>query len=149
MENDWILSNIKKIIKEKNLKLENVSNDIGKSTGEFSKILNGERKNYFSDLPKIAQALDVDFHTLVKQDSTVIQNNHHQEGGTAIANNINDQKYIDKLVNQCQHTIESKEATIKTLEDLVKNEKEAKENFKRKYEKMKLKVQELEMLLKP
>ena len=35
-EKDWILENIKRIIKEKNLKVENISKAIGISSGEFS-----------------------------------------------------------------------------------------------------------------
>lgn len=145
LHKDWILDNIKKIIREKNLKVENVSKAVGISSGEFSKIINGQRINYYEHLPKIAEVCGVTFHELVKQESSVIQNNHHQEGGTAIANSNNlDKLYVDKLVSQCQSTIISKDETIKTLTDLLTLEREAKENYKRKYEKMKVRLQEIE-----
>lgn len=139
MENDWILRNIRTMMKDKDLKMENFSRDIGISVGEFSKILNGQRKNYYDHLPKMAELLGVSFHELVKQDSTIIQNNHHQEGGTAMHNGV-DQNYIDKLVEQCHHTIEAKDATIKILETLIQTEKDLKENFKRKYEILKARL---------
>lgn len=65
MKNDWILKKIKSLLKEKEIKMENFSKEIGISVGEFSKILSGERANYFKHLPQIALSLDVDFHDLV------------------------------------------------------------------------------------
>jgi transcriptional regulator with XRE-family HTH domain len=62
---DWILNNIKGILKEKALKVETVSSEIGISKGEFSKILSGEREQYFKYLPQISQSLGVSFHQLV------------------------------------------------------------------------------------
>lgn len=149
MENDWILANIKKTMKEKGVKSATISKAIGISEGEFSKILNGQRIDYYDYLPKIANFFGISYHQLVKQDSNIIQNNHNQEGGTAIANsNGPDQVYVDKLFNQCDETIKSKDKTIKTLEDLYQTEKDAKDSLKRKYEKLKLRLQELEDQLK-
>jgi hypothetical protein len=39
--------------------VENVSNAIGISKGEFSKILSGQRKDYFKYLPLLAENLEV------------------------------------------------------------------------------------------
>jgi lambda repressor-like predicted transcriptional regulator len=60
MTKDWILANIENIMREKGLKLETVSKEIGISKGEFSKILSEQRKDYPKYLVKIAEILEVD-----------------------------------------------------------------------------------------
>jgi len=54
--------------------VENVSKDIGVSIGEFSKIIIGQKKNYFEHLPQMLHYFGIYFHNLVKQDSAIIKN---------------------------------------------------------------------------
>jgi transcriptional regulator with XRE-family HTH domain len=140
---DWIIENIHSFMKDKGMKLDTISSTIGISHGEFSKILKGEREQYYKHLPQIAHVLGVTYHDLVKQNTSTIQDNLRYEDESALHNGIAP-NYAHQLVNQCQHTIDALKSTIATLNSLVKNEKEAKENFKRKYEKMKARVEELE-----
>jgi transcriptional regulator with XRE-family HTH domain len=87
---DFILENIKDIMKNKSIKVETVSTGIGISKGEFSKILSGERENYFKHLPQIAHSLGVSFHELVTPKS-VVQNNHGEVKENSIGNASNTQ----------------------------------------------------------
>lgn len=140
-EKDWILENIKKIIKEKGLKVENVSNAIGISKGEFSKILSGQRDNYPKYLPQIADSLEVSFHQLVTPNNVILNNygeiKEQSQGQVANMYNSTDKVLYERLINECNEK-------DKTKDELLKTEREAKENYKRKYEAMKAKVQELE-----
>ena len=131
-ENDWILPKIKKIIKERQTKIEHIAKSIGVSNGEFSKILNGERLNYFKHIPAIADYFNLSFLELVKNDLP----NHFKTSPSENAEVF----LLDKYIAQCNETISSKDATINTLDNLVKSEREAKENYKRKYENCKEKL---------
>ena len=131
-ENDWILPKIKKLIREKQTKLEILAKFIGISQGEFSKILNGERLNYYKHIPAIADYFNLSFLELVKNDLPNHFNTPTSENSEVFL--------LNKYITQCNETISSKDATIKTLDDLVKSEREAKENYKRKYENCKEKL---------
>ena len=131
-ENDWILPKIKKIIKERQTKIEHIAKSIGVSNGEFSKILNGERLNYYKHIPAIADYFNLSFLELVKNDLPNHFNTSTSENSEIFL--------LNKYITQCNETISSKDATIKTLDDLVKSEREAKENYKRKYENCKEKL---------
>lgn len=137
IENDWILPKIKKIIKERQTKIVHIAKSIGISNGEFSKILNGERLNYFKHIPAIADYFNLSFLELVKNDLPNHFNTTTSENSEVFL--------LDNYITQCKETISSKDANIKTLDDLVKSEREAKENYKRKYEncKEKLKLAEV------
>jgi len=87
---DWILENIKDIMKEKSIKVETVSTEIGISKGEFSKILSGEREQYYKHLPLIAQSLGVSFHSLVTPKG-LVQNNHGEVKENSVGNASNTQ----------------------------------------------------------
>ncbi len=132
IENDWILPKIKKIIKERQTKIEHIAKSIGISNGEFSKILNGERLNYFKHIPAIADYFNLSFLELVKNDLPNHFNTPTSENSEVFL--------LDNYITQCKETISSKDANIKTLDDLVKSEREAKENYKRKYENCKEKL---------
>jgi transcriptional regulator with XRE-family HTH domain len=132
IENDWILAKIKKIIKERQTKIEHIAKSIGISNGEFSKILNGERLNYFKHIPAIADYFNLSFLELVKNDLPNHFNSPTSENSEVFL--------LDNYITQCKETISSKDANIKTLDDLVKSEREAKENYKRKYENCKEKL---------
>jgi transcriptional regulator with XRE-family HTH domain len=134
IEYDWILLKIKKIIKERQTKIEHIAKSIGVSNGEFSKILNGERLNYYKHIPAIAEYFNIPFLSFVKEDSSNL----------AIKNQSISQHPDYQLLNgniiQFEEIIKAKEANIKTLEELVISEREAKENYKRKYENCKEKL---------
>jgi transcriptional regulator with XRE-family HTH domain len=132
IENDWILPKIKKIIKERQTKIVHIAKSIGISNGEFSKILNGERLNYYKHIPAIADYFNLSFLELVKNDLPNHFNTPTSENSEVFL--------IDNYITQCKETISSKDANIKTLDDLVKSEREAKENYKRKYENCKEKL---------
>lgn len=132
IENDWILPKIKKIIKERQTKIVHISKSIGISNGEFSKILNGERLNYYKHIPAIADYFNLSFLELVKNDLPNHFNSPTSENSEVFL--------LDNYITQCKETISSKDANIKTLDDLVKSEREAKENYKRKYENCKEKL---------
>ncbi len=134
---DWILDNIRNIMKEKSIKVENLATSIGNSKGELSKILNGERKDYFKYLPDIAKGLNVSFHNLVSP-----QNENINDNGVGQA-----------------HILEQKDESIKNLllaKDLIidgKNEilaiqKNQIENLERKYKNLKEKLVDTELQLK-
>ena len=133
-ENDWILPKIKKLIREKQTKVENLAKFIGISQGELSKILNGERLNYYKHIPAIAEYFNIPFLSFAKEDSSNL----------AIKNLSISQHPDYHLLNgniiQFEEIIKAKEANIKTLEELVISEREAKENYKRKYENCKEKL---------
>lgn len=133
-ENDWILPKIKKLVKEKQIKIEHIAKTIGISNGEFSKILNGERRNYYKYLPAIAEYFDIPFLNIVKED---IENS---ELNNKSISQHPDYPLLKGNIVQFEETIKAKEASIKILEDLVKAEREAKENYKRKYENCKEKL---------
>ena len=132
IENDWILPKIKKIIKERQTKIVHIAKSIGISNGEFSKILNGERLNYYKHIPAIADYFNLSFLELVKNDLPNHFNSPTYENSEVFL--------LDNYITQCKETISSKDANIKTLDDLVKSEREAKENYKRKYENCKEKL---------
>ena len=132
IENDWILPKIKKIIKERQTKIVHIAKSIGISNGEFSKILNGERLNYYKHIPAIADYFNLSFLELVKNDLPNHFNSPTSENSEVFL--------LDNYITQCKETINSKDANIKTLDDLVKSEREAKENYKRKYENCKEKL---------
>ncbi len=132
IENDWILPKIKKIIKERQTKIVHIAKSIGISNGEFSKILNGERLNYYKHIPAIADYFNLSFLELVKNDLPNHFNTTTSENSEVFL--------LDNYITQCKETISSKDANIKTLDDLVKSEREAKENYKRKYENCKEKL---------
>lgn len=132
IENDWILPKIKKIIKERQTKIVHIAKSIGISNGEFSKILNGERLNYYKHIPAIADYFNLSFLELVKNDLPNHFNSPTSENSEVFL--------LDNYITQCKETISSKDANIKTLDDLVKSEREAKENYKRKYENCKEKL---------
>lgn|GEM_PF-2332174 len=75
IENEWIIENIRTLLKEKEVKVENISREIGISQGEFSKIINGQRKDYFKYLPQITESLGVSYHRLVIP-AQVVQTNY-------------------------------------------------------------------------
>ena len=133
-ENDQILPKIKKLIREKQTKVENLAKFIGISQGELSKILNGERLNYYKHIPAIAEYFNIPFLSFVKENSSNL----------AIKNLSISQHPDYHLLNgniiQFEEIIKAKEANIKTLEELVISEREAKENYKRKYENCKEKL---------
>jgi transcriptional regulator with XRE-family HTH domain len=138
LEKDWILENVKNIIAEKQLKVENISNAIGISKGEFSKILNGQRKDYFKYLPLLAENLGVSFHQLVKNEPKYNQVNNHQKGGTSFHNIMEtDKTIVEKMFAQY-------EDSIKTLHEYNNNLKQERDNYKRKYENMKNRLIKLE-----
>ena len=132
IENDWILPKIKKIIKQRQTKIVHIAKSIGISNGEFSKILNGERLNYYKHIPAIADYFNLSFLELVKNDLPNHFNSPTSENSEVFL--------LDNYITQCKETISSKDANIKTLDDLVKSEREAKENYKRKYENCKEKL---------
>ena len=141
MQKDWILDNIKRILAEKQIKVETVSNEIGISKGEFSKILSGQRKEYFKYLPQIAESIQITFHELVTP-TQIIQNNHGEINNNENGNASNDyqQNNIELYERIIKETLEKDRAKDMLIEQL-KNELV---NFKRKYQNAKNKIKELE-----
>ncbi|HEY1047406.1 MAG TPA: helix-turn-helix transcriptional regulator [Bacteroidia bacterium] len=133
MLNDWILSNIRRLIKQKNLKMSYVASRIGVSEGEFSKILNGYRINYYDKLPLLSEILEVDFHELVDNSNAILL---HDEGQISF--------FTEQTIKQFELTINSKDVTIKALEELLSLEREIKETYIKKYQNLKIKFTELE-----
>lgn len=130
---DWILDNIKRIIREKGIKLSTIANDIGKSQGEVSKILNGDRENYTDELYKWEKPLGTPFHDLV-QNNSFSQNNYGEVKDHGIVNVHTLQKVDNNLF----------EERIHDKEEMYKSEKEQKEYWKEKYYRLKDKIKELE-----
>jgi transcriptional regulator with XRE-family HTH domain len=129
-ENDWILPKIKILIRENQTKLEILAKFIGISQGELSKILNGERLNYYKYIPTIADYFEIPFLSLVCNENNINSSISYHPDFQLLNNNI----------NQLEAIIKAKEANIKTLEVLVINLTESKENYKRKYESCKEKL---------
>jgi DNA-binding Xre family transcriptional regulator len=142
MEKDWILDNIKRVLAEKQIKVETVSNEIGISKGEFSKILSGQRKDYFKYLPQIAESIETTFHELVTPPH-IVQNNHVDEvnaNGVGNAGNVYQQNNIElyeRIISECEEKDKAKDMLIEQLRTEL-------DNFKRKYQNAKDKVKEFE-----
>lgn len=95
-------------MKEKSIKVETVSTEIGISKGEFSKILSGEREQYYKHLPLIAQSLGVSFHELVTPKG-IVQNNHGEVKENSVGNASNTQihhygnkELFDRMFSVCE-----------------------------------------------
>jgi transcriptional regulator with XRE-family HTH domain len=129
-ENDWILPKIKKLIREKHTKLEILAKFIGISQGEFSKILKGERLNYYKHIPAIADYFEIPFLSLVCNENNINSSISYPP----------DLQLLKNSINQFEAIIKANEANVKTLEVLVINLTESKENYKRKYESCKEKL---------
>ena len=67
--NDSVLSKIALHMRIRHVKVENMARALGISAGEFSKILNGQRKHYQKHLPGIAAYLNLDLHALSASDA--------------------------------------------------------------------------------
>lgn len=137
-KNDWILENIRGIMRLKGIKSSILATELGISQGELSKILNGERKNYTEILPLMSQKLGVSFHELVKNDE-LNQNNY----GEIKDNGTGNTKNVYHGISQ-----EVYEAMIKDKNYIIESEREQKDYFKEKYYRLKEKLQKLESNLK-
>lgn len=128
---DWILDNIREIRTKKGIKTQLISKDLGISQSEYSKIENGQRKNYTEFLPQIAKVLGVSFHELVKNNETNFYNyGEIKDNGVGNNNNLY-QNHIDKSLY---------EERIRDKEEMIRVEREQKEYFKAKYYKLKEKL---------
>ncbi len=114
---DYILNNMRNIRKQKGIKSENLAKQIGISQSEYSKIENGQRENYYEYLPRIAQAMAVDFHELVDNPS-LTQNNYGNISDQGMGNvqnaSTNTQELYEKLITSLRSTINEKDERIKT-----------------------------------
>jgi transcriptional regulator with XRE-family HTH domain len=133
---DWILDNIRTIIKMKGIKLSNLGQELGKSQGEISKILNGERENYTDFLPQIAKSLSVPFHELVQNNSVNLNNYGEVKdqgvGNVHTLNKADASLYEDRL--------KDKDEVIATEREQKLAEREQKEYWKSKYYRLKEKL---------
>jgi hypothetical protein len=64
--NDSVLNKIALQMRIKQVKVENISRALGISAGEFSKVINGQRKQYHKYLPGIAAYLEMSPQELLK-----------------------------------------------------------------------------------
>ena len=120
---NMILENIRKILQEKGIKVENISKEIGISKGEFSKIMNGQRKDYSKYLHRIAESLNLTYHQLINASSHT---------NKKMASDFQTDLY-ERLINECKEKDKAKD-------DLIKNLYEQIEILKNKYEEMKRKM---------
>lgn len=125
---DWILDNIKSIIRAKGIKLTAIAKELGKSQGEISKILNGERENYTDDLHKWVKPLGTPFHDLVQNNS--LSQYVHEVKDNGVGNVHTYQKLESSIY----------EERIRDKDELIKSEREQKEYWKTKYYKLKDKL---------
>ena len=131
MEQDWIIDNIRNLLEERRTKVETISKEIGISKGEFSKILNGKREDYFKYLQAIADFFNVGFRELVKPQNLYVNSTNNK-----LANDIYFELH-ERLILQYKATLESNSSLIIAL-------KASEENYKRKYYNLKIRVKELE-----
>ena len=121
---DWILDNIRNVIAQKGIKLESLSTSIGITQGELSKILNGERKDYFKHLSSIAKELHVSVHYLVMPQNGNVYSNYGNITdygvGQALNKEHNDES-IKMLLNEKDLVIESKNELISLLRADMEN----------------------------
>jgi len=120
---DLILGNLRKILQEKGVKVENISRGIGISKGEFSKILSGQRKDYAKHLHRMADYLNVSYHHLMNTPNTM---------DFKTANDLQTDLY-ERLINECKEKDKAKD-------DLIKNLYEQIENLKNKHAEVKKKL---------
>lgn len=116
MENH-IIENIRHFRKELNIKTEYISSQLGISQGEYSKIENGQRNDYYKYLPQLAQIFQIDFLKLVTPRNNVSQTNNHQQGGTALSlqNIYGDMEVYKKALQMAEETIEMQKILIEEL----------------------------------
>lgn len=131
MNSDWIIENIKNLIHQKGIKVENISKDLGISKGEFSKIMNGQRKDYIKYLPAIADYLKVGYKVLL-----LPRDNHNNADNKNQADRIYQELY-ERLILQFKVTQEANS-------DLIQLLKESCETYKNKYINEKQRVDFLE-----
>lgn len=134
MNSDWIIENIKNLIHEKGIKVENISRELGISKGEFSKIINGQRKDYIKYLPAIAECLKVGYRVLLLPKDSY--------------NNADNKNQADRIYLELyERLIIQYKVTQEANSDLIKVLKESCEIYKRKYINMKQRVEVLESRL--
>ena len=138
-KNDWILSNILKLRILKNKQGPEIAKELGIAQGTYSKLENGKIKNYFDYLPKIANALGVSFHDLVKYEPSINQIKYASNDNREIEGNTNSNDFVitEKLILHCEETIK----TLLEMNELVIQERDY---YKRKYKFLKVKLNTLE-----
>lgn len=134
-QKDWILDNIRHIVKTKGIKLTSLGNDLGKSQGEISKILNGERENYTDYLPQIAKSLGATVHELVQNNSLSQHLGEVKDHGVGNVHTLNK---TDN--NQYEERLRDKDQIIKSKDEIIKNKSESEEYWKAKYYRLKDKL---------
>lgn len=120
-EKDWILENIRQILRDTGIKEEYLAGHLGISQGELSKILSGQRKDYPKYLPQIAESLKVSFHRLVLPPG-VVQNNF----GPIAAHGIG------QVSNLFQENKELCEQLLKAKDEIIQAERDAKEELRKR-----------------
>lgn len=122
-----IIENIKHEIKIQNLKLDFIAKSLGISIGEFSKILSGERKNFYKYLFAISNILNVEFMKLFyNKEHKMAEQFNLQE----LENLRLELEKKEFLIAQFQQTIKANEIALKALEELLKLERELKEDYR-------------------
>lgn len=131
-EQDWILQNIRNKMKESDTKVEVLGKYLEISGSEVSKILHGQRKNYFHYLPKIADFFRISFHELV-QPSNHVQNNYGNIQSHGIGYLSTQQFSNDSSINSSElyeRIISEMKDKIALLQDLLETERAGKQASK-------------------
>jgi len=110
---DQTLNNIAYYMRSRHIKVENMARALGISAGEFSKILNGQRKHYHKHLPGIAAYLNIDLQALSVLDAggkSDSPQNHCKH--CAQQNGLSKPEHFDAI-------LQSKDELIASLKEMI------------------------------
>jgi transcriptional regulator with XRE-family HTH domain len=143
-ENDeWLLKNIKDFRIQKGIKSEVIASSLGISQGDYSRLENGKKKDYFHLLPKLAEIFNIGYIELItnKEKTIEITGNHYDQSTGNTAHTINiDQENValnKKIMELKDAIIQEKDAQIAQKDVLISRQDEAIEMWKGKYFRMK------------
>lgn len=136
MKKDWILDNLNRIIDQKGIKLEYIAAKLGKSQGEVSKILKGERESYTKYIYQFTEILNEPYHELVKNNEVNLYN--YGEVKAQGVGNVNTNTYQNTINNDLvDQRLKDKEELLQIEREQKLSEREQKEYWKSKYYRLK------------
>lgn len=131
MKKDWILDNLNRIINQKGIKLEYIAAKLGKSQGEVSKILKGERESYTKYIYQFTEILNEPYHELVKNNEVNLYNyGEIKDYGVGNVNNL-------QRPDSVEQRIKDKDELLQVEREQKLSEREQKEYWKSKYYRLK------------
>jgi transcriptional regulator with XRE-family HTH domain len=123
-----ILDNIRKLRKLKGIKSETIANEIGISPAEYSKLENGNKKNWEKHLNSIAYILNIDPFELIFENCLKENFGNEMLKGDIEGNQKN---YLKKILDENQQL----------KQEILNNYKNSKEYWEEEYKKLKVRLE--------